>query len=243
MMMYSVFLRKIKTIMNENKDIIIFCDFDGTITVKDVGAEFFNGLIINHNDHSKILDDWFNGRISSLTCLTKECEMVWATKKDADRIIDRQEVDKSFLSFYNEIRENNIDLIILSDGFDYYIQRVLKNYGIDDIPFYANKLIFYDNSRVKPEFPYYDPSCSLFANCKGLMIKKLNNDNKTTVYIGDGYSDICVVPYADVIFAKDDFYDYCTKKDNLNLNGRCHQYNNFDYILDVLKEKYPHCFT
>ncbi len=225
---------------DSDRGIRIFCDFDGTISVKDVGAEFFNGLVAG--DHRKILDDWFNGRISSLECLTKECELVRVTREDADRLIDKQEVEPSFLEFHKEIRSVGIELIVLSDGFDYYIERVLRNYGIEDVTYYANKLIFYDTNRVRPEFPYYDSTCSFFANCKGLQLQKLNTDNKVSVYIGDGYSDKCAVPYADIIFAKGEFYEYCQKESNSRPNGVCNRFNDFFDILNVLKEKFPNYF-
>ncbi len=214
---------------------IVFCDFDGTITVKDVGAEFFNNLMTEQRPD--VLEDWFNGKINSKECLTIQCSYVKATKKEIDSLLDKLEIDKTFLNFYKELKKNNIKLIILSDGLDYYIRRVLKNYNLDDIEIYSNKLILYDNNKVKPQFPYYSPECSNFANCKGMQIKKLKSNSKISVFIGDAYSDRCAVESADVIFAKEDFYKYCREQ-----KVTCFNFNNFDDILKVLKEKYPSGF-
>ncbi|MFC1562466.1 MtnX-like HAD-IB family phosphatase [candidate division KSB1 bacterium] len=214
---------------------IVFCDFDGTITVKDVGAEFFNNLMVE--EKRDILDDWLSGKIDSKECLTKQCTYVRATKEEINSIIDKQEIDGTFLDFYKELKRNRIELIILSDGLDYYISRILKRYGLDDIRFYSNRLILYDDCRVRPEFPYYDPECDKFANCKGLRIRRLMQNDGVSVYIGDGYSDICALPHADVIFAKGDLFKYCSEQ-----NIPSYYFNDFDEILGILKANYPSSF-
>ena len=214
---------------------IVFCDFDGTITVKDVGAEFFNNLMTEQR--MDVLEDWFNGKINSKECLTIQCSYIKSTKKEIDSLLDKLEIEATFLNFYKELKKNKIKLIIISDGLDYYIKRVLKNYNLDDIEFYSNKLILYDNDRVRPEFPYYSPECSNFANCKGMQIKRLKPDGKISVFIGDAHSDICAVDSADIIFAKNDFYNYCMEQ-----KVTCFNFNDFDDISKILKQKYPSSF-
>lgn len=213
----------------------VFCDFDGTITVKDVGAEFFNTFMIEKR--ADIVYDWMNGKIPARECLTIECSLVRAAKDEIDNLLDSQEIETSFINFVNELYKNNIELIIISDGFDYYINKVLEKHNLENIKYYANRLIFYDNNRVRPEFPYYDPKCPKCANCKGLQIERLKSDSEISVYIGDGYSDRCAISYADVIFAKRDFFNYCSKNNIL-----CYNFDDFSYILRILKEKYPSCF-
>lgn len=213
----------------------VFCDFDGTITVKDVNAQFFNTFMIK--DNKDILNDWRNGKINAKECLTVECSLVRAQKKEIDKLLDNQIIEPSFFNFLTELDENKIELIIISDGFDFYIQKILKKYNLENIRYYSNKMIFYDNDRVKPEFPYYSPECENCANCKGLHIKKLKSDNEISVFVGDGYADRCAIPYTDVIFAKGEFYDYCLKN-----NIESNYFKNFNDILMVLKENYPSYF-
>ncbi|NVM04900.1 MAG: MtnX-like HAD-IB family phosphatase [Candidatus Helarchaeota archaeon] len=213
----------------------VFCDFDGTITVKDVGAQFFNTFMMKKR--MDVVDDWMNGKITTRECLILECSLVRATKEEIDKLLNNQEIETSFINFVNELYKNNIELVIISDGFDYYINKVLEKYSLEDIKYYANRLILYDNNRVRPEFPYYDPKCPKCANCKGLQIERLKSDSEVSVYIGDGYSDRCAASYADVIFAKGDFFDYCSENNIL-----CYNFNDFNDILKVLKQKYPSCF-
>jgi len=213
----------------------VFCDFDGTITVKDVGAEFFNTFTKKKN--IGIVKDWISGKITARECLTLECSLVRATKEEVDKLLNNQKIETSFINFIDVLSKNNIELTIMSDGFDYYISNVLKKYRLENIKYYSNRLIFYDNNRVKPEFPYYDPDCPMCANCKGLQIKRLKLDSEISVYIGDGYTDRCAVSYVDVIFAKGDFFNYCSENNIL-----CYNFNNFNDILKVLKEKYPPYF-
>jgi len=213
----------------------VFCDFDGTITINDVGAEFFNTF--TKKKSIDIVNDWMSGKITARECLTLECSLVRATKEEVDKLLNNQKIETSFINFINELYKNNIELIIISDGFDYYISNILKKYKLENIIYYSNRLVFYDGNRVKPEFPYYDPECPMCANCKGLQIKRLKSDNEISVYIGDGYTDRCAVSYADVIFATGDFFNYCSENNIL-----CYNFNNFNDILMVLKEKYPSYF-
>lgn len=213
----------------------VFCDFDGTITVKDVGAQFFNTFMMTKR--MDVVDDWMKGKITAKECLTLECSLVRATKEEIDNLLNKQEIETSFINFVNELYKNNIELVIVSDGFDYYISKVLEKFNLEDIKYYANRFIFYDNNRVRPEFPYYNPECPKCANCKGLHIERLKSDSEISVYIGDGYSDRCAVSHADVIFAKGDFFNYCSENNIL-----CYNFNNFNDILKVLKEKYPSYF-
>jgi len=213
----------------------VFCDFDGTISVNDVGAEFFNTFTKKKN--IDIVKEWIAGKITAKECLTLECSLVRATKEEVDKLLNNQKIETSFINFIDVLSKNNIELIIMSDGFDYYISNILKKYKLENIIYYSNRLIFYDSNRVKPEFPYYDPECPMCASCKGLQIKRLKSDNEVSVYIGDGYTDRCAVSHVDVIFAKGDFFSYC-----LENNILCYNFNNFNDVLKVLKEKYPSYF-
>lgn len=217
----------------------IFIDFDGTITKGDLGDNlfyYFGGPVC-----TKIIEDYRSGLISAADCFTREAKACGnVSQKDVSDFIDKQEIDTSFIKFTRFCREKNSDphqikLYILSDGLDYYIERVLQNYGISDIPFFANKLEFV-KTGMKITFPYSDEDCDRCANCKRNHMLTLSGDDDIIVYIGDGYSDKCAVKYADIVFARGELQTFC-QKDNISY----YLFNSFEDVItrmeEILKKK------
>ena len=191
-----------------NKVFKIFVDFDGTISQEDIGEEMF--LEFGDSDEAKrIIERWIKKEITSIDTWTQLC----ATVKNFDEskfdlFLSRINIDPTFRSFVKFCESNNIEIMILSDGLDYYINKVLKREELTHIKAYCNKLTFVDGNLV-PQFPFTDEECKQCANCKRNHIIENSSDDDYTIYIGDGYSDACPVQYCDFIFAKKSLLKYC----------------------------------
>ncbi len=189
-------------------DIKIFCDFDGTIAVNDIGnlfyREFGDALLCD-----EYVAKWREGEISSIECLSGECKTIKnLTYQKAIKFIDKQGIDESFIEFVNFCIEKNLDLIVLSDGLDIYIQRIFERYNLK-IKFYSNSLRINSDGTAEMNFPYADSVCLKCANCKRNHIISNSADDDITIYIGDGHSDRCPVEFVDYIFAKSHLLKYC----------------------------------
>jgi 2-hydroxy-3-keto-5-methylthiopentenyl-1-phosphate phosphatase len=92
---------------------------------------------------------------------------------------------------------------------DLYIQRILSLHGLELVPVFANHMIINKNHSIRVEFPYYHQGCGVCANCKGMHIRQHRLPGETSVYVGDGFSDLCAVKEADILFAKKDLRHYC----------------------------------
>jgi len=192
------------------KEFKIFIDFDGTITTTDVGEGIFRQFG-NSERVNKIIEDLLNDKISARDSWIELCDSVESvTKKELDDFIDQVEIDSTFTDFINFCRENEIDHYILSDGFDYYLKRILTRENIDT-EYFANALSVSD-SKLIPSFPYLDFDFSSSANCKRNHIINNSSDDDYTVFIGDGNSDKYTVQYCDFVFAKDDLLKFCEKE-------------------------------
>ena len=186
----------------------IFVDFDGTVTKQDVGEKIFRKFA-DRKKVDNIIEDLLGGKLSSRDCWLQLCDAVpFINKSELDSFIDSMDVEPSFINFKEYCRSKSDELIILSDGFDYYIDRVFKLNSINGIKVYANKLELVENKLI-PEFPHYYDSCFISANCKRTHVINNSSDEDFTVFIGDGNSDKDVVQYCDFIFAKDDLLRYC----------------------------------
>ncbi len=191
-------------------DVKIFVDFDGTITLKDVGASFF----LEFGDKEKVWD--IIRKIRSLEMTAAEgWSALFATldtisEEELAQFVLNFEIDDTFPSFLNYISEKNFEIYVVSDGFDFYIERILNREGITNLKYFSNSLIFSPGAdRPEPVFPYKDEECRKCAFCKRNKVIELSSDDDITVYIGNGSSDVCASQYCDYIFAKDALLRYC----------------------------------
>jgi 2,3-diketo-5-methylthio-1-phosphopentane phosphatase len=192
-----------------NKDFKIFVDFDGTITKQDVGEMIFRKFS-DPEKTNKIIIDYLAKTITAKECWIQLCKTTGViNKKDFDDYILSMEIDQSFHQLEKFCSSYHFELFILSDGFDYYIEKILKKQGLDQIKVYANSLMIDDKNILKPEFPFGDEKSLSSANCKWNHILNHSSEDDYTVFIGDGLSDNETVQYCDFVFAKDNLLRYC----------------------------------
>jgi HAD superfamily phosphoserine phosphatase-like hydrolase len=232
-----------------------FIDFDGTITREDVGDamfERFGGIQCR-----EYINRYRRGEISAAECFRLECGACNnVDKNELDAFLDTREIDRSFLSFINFCRSEHFEPIIVSDGMDYYINRILSKNKmsvilsgdaerpaenllssseseneIDGLRIFSNKLqlvsplsplwregqgVSGSNGDAKvsfsPSFPFENESCDRCACCKRNIMLTESGDDDICVLIGEGYSDRCPAPYADLVFAKDDLKTFCIEE-------------------------------
>jgi 2,3-diketo-5-methylthio-1-phosphopentane phosphatase len=192
-----------------DKQFKIFLDFDGTITKNDVGEEIFK-KILKGDIVNKIVEDLLADKISSRECWESLCEAASVTdKNEFDKFILSQEIEPTLHRFVEFCEKQEFQLFVLSDGFDYYIDKILKRENLNHLKVFSNKLILTDDGKLIPSFPYYNANCRSSSNCKRNHIIENSGEDDYTVFIGDGNSDNDAIQYVDFIFAKDDLLKYC----------------------------------
>jgi len=213
-----------------NKNFKIFVDFDGTITKRDVGDAIF----LEFGNKAKtegIIVDLLSGKLSARDTWIQLCNTI--DNADADimgSFVDTIEMDETFHLFVDFCKSNNLDLFVLSDGFDFYINRIFKRENLQDVKFFCNNLEIKDGKMI-PSFPYYDETCSTSANCKQNHVISNSSDEDYTVYIGDGNSDKHPAQFCDYIFAKHGLLRYCEKE-----RITFFPYQNFNDVIKKLEE-------
>ncbi len=192
----------------------IFCDFDGTVSTEDIGAEFFRTFAGKNADG--FTEESLPGKLTMQNWLTQLCGGIdTINRSDFDRFTDKFMVDPHFAGFVQFADKNQMSLTIVSDGLDAYIERVLANSGLSGVRFFANHAEFVGlngNQRLTVSFPYTDSECALCGNCKRNHMLTKSADEDIIIYVGDGYSDQCPARYADFVFAKGQLIKYCQKQ-------------------------------
>ena len=196
------------------KDYVIFCDFDGTITKEDT----IDKLLENYA-HPKWLEIeklWELGVIGSKECLERQVKCIEnISNDDFNDFVNSIELDEHFKSFYNlAVNKAECEFYIVSDGFDILIKKILKNNGLSTIKIFSNTLKL-ENGILSPSFPLYKQECESGSGvCKCSVVQNICKGKKN-IYIGDGRSDMCASRHADVLFAKKSLIDHC-KSNNID---------------------------
>lgn len=192
------------------KKIAVLCDFDGTVARDDVGNLLFQ-TFSPADECMDVVDQWKQGLISSRDCLSREASLARASREALDQFITQRQLDPYFKDFVDFAGRRGMEVVIVSDGLDYYIERMLVRSGLAHIDFFANALQLHDHS-FHVRFPYFDLlDCRSCGNCKTYHMEKYKANGYFVVYIGNGLSDRCPSKYADFVFAKGDLLDYCSK--------------------------------
>ncbi len=212
-------------------DAIFICDFDGTITKKDTINDFLEKFA--DKKWLEIEDDWVAGKVPTCDAMRMQFGLIKnMTREVFDRFFETVEIDDYFEKFYKLCKQKNIKVVIVSDGFEYFIRRVLSKYGINDIEIYSNHFEFNDGNFIM-EFPYKNDECQRGAGtCKCSFIQKFKKFYKTVIYVGDGASDFCPASKADFLFAKKKLLEYCKKKNIVYV-----KYSDFNEVIkhDIFK--------
>jgi len=211
------------------KKIAVLCDFDGTVAQDDVGNLLFRTF--SRGDAADVVARWKRGEISSRECLEKEAELVRCCPDELKRFVHSHRLDPYFKDFHDFARQRGIEVVVLSDGLDYYIEQLLMRNGLGGIEFFANRL-HVDGGTLRVEFPWYNLlACTECGCCKTHHLFRYRNEGYYIVYVGDGLSDRCPCESADLVFAKGDLLQHCRTRKIAHI-----EFRNFrDVEREVLK--------
>ncbi|KXN66695.1 phosphoric monoester hydrolase [Conidiobolus coronatus NRRL 28638] len=211
------------------QNILIFSDFDGTITLQDTGSvlidEFFSQA------KRKAVDEQvFNKEITQVEAFTAMWNAVTCDWEGCKERLKDVALDPYFKEFYAFIQSKDIPLTVLSSGLiqiiNWYIGKHIDNFNSVVA---ANEG---DYSKGYWDVKYYDETP--YGHDKALTISKskANYENPLTLFIGDGITDLMACSQSDVVFARRgrDLEKYC------KLNSIEHiAFDDFSTILDWLK--------
>lgn len=214
--------------MTQQLSYIVFTDFDGTIAIDDVGDavfEQFGDLKIC----GESFDAYRRGEITARECWRRGfASMKQMSKKDFTDFVLTRKIDQSFPAFVEYCKSKEIAVHVLSDGFDAYIDPILRRDHLDFLPCFSNELKFNSDDTVTPVFPFTDAECPRCANCKRNHMLTKSGESNVIVYVGDGVSDQCPVQFADVVFAKGSLVKFC---ETHNIT-----FHRFESFADILKK-------
>jgi 2-hydroxy-3-keto-5-methylthiopentenyl-1-phosphate phosphatase len=108
--------------------------------------------------------------------------------------------------------DHNIHLAINSYGLDFYVEALLSEHGLNQIPFYSTETTI---SSDETAFAYTFPreGCEAWGNCKCRVVEGYQTQGHQVIYAGDGISDTCPASKADFVFARSTLLGFCQNWD------------------------------
>jgi HAD superfamily phosphoserine phosphatase-like hydrolase len=210
--------------------LLVACDFDGTITLQDTLVEILNRY--GSPTWTCVQEKVASGELSIREGLQSEMGSVRATRAELEGLLaERIQLDPTFPGFLRRMRERGVPLVLITGGFDLCVEAVMAQSGLWPVPFLANRLREADGSwRV--DFPYPSATCTACGHCKGDPIRSWRAQGYTTVFAGNGVTDRCAALNANLTFAKDDLESWCRRE-----AVKASRFENFDDIQEELEKR------
>ena len=202
----------------------IVCDFDGTISRQDTVDEVLEQLA---DPQWRVLErQWLANQITAATCMREQIALIDPDKTRLDAALDKVALDPGFARFLAWGESLGHDISIVSDGVDYFIDRILRRHGLGHVPIVANRLV--RGRKLRLYQPWSRAGCAAGSGvCKCAATRA--DGSEPLVFIGDGRSDFCLAAKADVLFAKDVLADHAASR-----GQAFHRFQTFDDITVTL---------
>jgi HAD superfamily phosphoserine phosphatase-like hydrolase len=186
------------------------CDFDGTISPRDIGAAFAERFSPGGEaGRIALLEDWLAGRVGHRELTEAQCALLSVGEEDALAFTRAFRLDPHFAPFVREALGRGDAVMVVSEGLDFYVRDHLARAGSPDLPWAANRAVFEADGRVRAEFPFADPGCGSCGNCKAQHVRRYRGRGFHTVLVGDGTSDRHGAAAADTVLARGSLRDWC----------------------------------
>ncbi|WNQ09241.1 2-hydroxy-3-keto-5-methylthiopentenyl-1-phosphate phosphatase [Paenibacillus aurantius] len=212
---------------------VIFCDFDGTITVNDNiiaimkhfqpegWEELVNGVI----DQSITIQEGVGGMFRLLPSSSKDEIVQFA--------LNNMKIRDGFQQLLDMCRAENIEFLVTSGGIDFFVYPTLQPFGIAPEQIFCNESNF-TGDQIEILWPHAcDPDCPSqgCGMCKTAIIRRYPADQYHRILIGDSVTDFAGAQLVDTVFARSHLVDKCRE-----LGMPFYEYHDFHDVIRKLKE-------
>lgn len=216
--------------MAKPKNLVVLCDFDGTITTMDTAEWVLSKFA--QGDWRQFDRKFQKSEITLEECLNRQFSLVRASKKQILQELNDIVVFRSnFKELAEYCKKNHVPLIVVSAGLDFVIEHFLElNDCLDLVEVCAAKTSFTHNG-IKLVFPNLLDVAS--ENIKDDAVRRHKSCNEDVIYIGDGLADCTAAKVADYSFAikGSKLAKLCAKQRN-----HCRTMTDFQEIIEIIRK-------
>jgi 2-hydroxy-3-keto-5-methylthiopentenyl-1-phosphate phosphatase len=195
--------------MND-EGVVIFCDFDGTVTRKDIVDLMLEAFA--EPEWRTVEAQWERGEIDARQCLDRQMRCLRVSEPQLEELVQGVRIDPTFEALALWARDSGVPLVLFSDGFDWTISRVLAHHSLDPVALgirvFSSHLEF-RSGLLDWNFPFSSNCGHGCGTCKPGLMQRLALPPTRRIFIGDGRSDCAAVHVSGTVFAKDWLQQYC----------------------------------
>ncbi|MEM7413267.1 MAG: haloacid dehalogenase-like hydrolase [Myxococcota bacterium] len=181
----------------------VFCDFDGTFSVQDVGATL--GVRYGGQRQASEWQRYERGEITPWEYNLEILDGLAIDEAATEAFLQTIDLDPGASALLTACEDRGVPFRILSDGFDWNLDRLQVIHGVR-FDYTANGLRFEGGCwRIAPGAPSDSCGCGT-GTCKGDWLRAYRREQPGAhlVHVGNGrVSDRCGAIEADTAFAKD----------------------------------------
>ena len=185
---------------------IVQCDFDGTITEKDVSFMILDAFA--DGDWRQIWAQYIGGKIPVSRFNTLAFAMVKADEQTLLKFVeDKARMRAGFHQLLACCERKGFQFAIVSNGLDFYIEAILRDMGVGDIEVFAAQTRFgTDGIDIRYIGPQGD---QLDEGFKEAYVRLFRERGYRIIYIGNGASDVSPARQAYHVFATGELLAHC----------------------------------
>lgn len=207
---------------------VLQCDFDGTLTVEDVGFMLLD--LYGQGDWKKLLDDYIEHKINVDEFNTAVFATIRADKETLVESTRRNAVVREGLKeLVDYCLSKDYKLVIISNGLEFYIRTILEDIGLGNLEVHAAETEFHPEG-LKVRYIGLDGNRSE-DGLKEAYMKSYLDQGCRVIYVGNGDSDIHAARHAHHVIARDFLLNYC------NENGIAAQpFEDLHDVIEILEK-------
>jgi 2-hydroxy-3-keto-5-methylthiopentenyl-1-phosphate phosphatase len=194
--------------LDKAKNILIQCDFDGTVTEDDISCLLLDAFA--KGDWRAINKQYSDGKITVGQFNERAFGFVRAGKKTMlNYLQDKVKVRPGFQKLVDLCQQKGIRFVIVSNGLDFYIRTILENMGLCNLEYHGAETRFHANVlKVR----YIGPDGIVVdSGYKEKYVNQYLNEGYHVIYIGNGTSDLSAARGAHQIFATASLLEQCQR--------------------------------
>ncbi|MBG9945770.1 2-hydroxy-3-keto-5-methylthiopentenyl-1-phosphate phosphatase [Brevibacillus formosus] len=186
-----------------SKKLVLFCDFDGTITEKDNIVAIVRKFA--PPEWEALTEQILSQKISVQEGVGKLFQLLPSSLRQdiIDFIVQEATIRPGFAEFVSYCREQGIELLITSGGIDFFLEPILAPFDLTDVPIYCNGSDF-SGERITITWPNAcDEHCTNGCGmCKTTIIRRYDQATHFRIVIGDSITDLAGAKIADYVIAR-----------------------------------------
>jgi len=189
---------------------VLFCDFDGTITMSDNIVS-----LMKHFDPpgwQPIVDDIVALRKSVRQGVGEMFALLPSSQRQAitDYVLSTAGIRPGFQELLDWCKNNNVEFFVTSGGIDFFVYPLLAPFGIPADRIFCNGSSF-EGERIEILWPHAcDEACDNDCGmCKTTVIRRFPKDSYTRILIGDSITDFAGAKLVDLVFSRSHLTERC----------------------------------